>query len=181
MSTFPTHDLNTDNAAAKEALEASKEKFGFVANLFTTMAEAPQSIHAYLDLVKHIEASSLTPAQAQLVQLAISGENGCDFCTTAHIAVGKMVGAEHAELLKVKNKEPLSDPKDDALVTFARQIVEKRGWLDDADLKAFFDAGFAHQQVFEIILCAAAKTITNYSNHFTKPEPNPELVAGAAA
>jgi alkylhydroperoxidase family enzyme len=59
--------------------------------------------------------------------------------------------------------------------------VQKRGWLDDDDLGAFFDAGFRHQQVLEVILCVTIKTLSNYTNHLTKPVPNPELVQGAAA
>jgi len=45
----------------------------------------------------------------------------------------------------------------------------------DAILQQLFDAGFAQQQVFELIVVVAIKTISNYSNHLTLPEPNKEL------
>ena len=181
MTAFPAHDLNTSNAEAAKLLGSVKEQYGFVPNLFTYMAEAPTVLQAYLDINTLIAKSSLTAPQAQIVLLAISIENGCDFCKTAHTAVGKMSKANPQTLDALLNQTEIEDPKDRALAELAVNIVRKRGWLDDADLQAFFDAGFAHQQVLEVILCVTIKTLSNYTNHLTQPVANPELVQAAAA
>lgn len=55
--------------------------------------------------------------------------------------------------------------------------VRERGWVTKATLEDFFAAGFTKQQVFEVILVVTIKTLSNYTNHLTKPEPNPELLA----
>ena len=181
MSTFPSHGLDTSKADSATLLNTVNDKYGFVPSLFNYMAEAPAALEAYLNLSGLIAKSSLTPQQAQVVQMAISAENGCDFCTTAHMAMGKMNKANQQSLDAAKNQEDVDDLEDRALVNLARAVVQKRGWLDDDDLGAFFDAGFGHQQVLEVILCVTIKTLSNYTNHLTKPVPNPELVQGAAA
>jgi len=181
MTAFPKHDLDTSNVEAAKLLGSVKEKYGFVPDLFTYMAEAPTSLEAYMNLAGLIGKSSLTPQQAQIIQLAISVENSCDFCETAHTAMGKINKASLQTIEAIKTKTEIEDPKDRALVNLALNVNRKRGWLDDDDLNAFFDAGFAHQQVLEVILCITIKTLSNYTNHLTKPVANPELVQAAAA
>ena len=181
MVDFPKHGIDSDKKEAAEILQSVKNAYGFVPDLFSYMAEAPVTIKAYLDLLNAVDQSSLTAQQAQIIQLAISKENGCGFCETAHTAMAKMKNANRQSIEAVINGEEIADPKDRALVDLALNVVRNRGWVEDADLQAFFAAGFSHQQVLEVILCVTIKTLSNFSNHLTKPVANPELVQGAAA
>ncbi len=181
MTAFPKHGLDTSNKQAAGLLADVQKKYGFIPDLFTYMAEAPTTLEAYIDLAGLIGKSSLSAPHAQIIQLAISIENNCDFCQTAHTAMGKMNNANAQTIEALINGGEIDDPQDRALVDLALNIVRKRGWLDEADLQAFFDAGFAQQQVLEVILCITIKTLSNYINHLTKPVANPELIQGAAA
>lgn len=181
MTIFPKHNIDSQNNEAAVVLAEVQKKYGFVPDLFTYMAEAPASLKAYLQLADLIAESSLSAAQAQVLQLAISVENECDFCQTAHTAIGKMNNVNPQTLDAIINKSEIENDQDRALVNLASKINQKRGWVDDTDLEEFFAAGFAHQQVLEIILCLSIKTLSNYTNHLTKPVANPELVQGAAA
>jgi alkylhydroperoxidase family enzyme len=106
----------------------------------------------------------------------VSLENNCYFCATAHRAIGKKSGINPQTVESLLNNQPIKDAKDDALVTLTRAIVRERGWLADEQIDAFIDSGFTKQQVFEVILVVTIKTLSNYSNHLTKPEVNPELL-----
>lgn len=180
MTTFPKHDLETSNVQATEALAAVQKKYGFIPNLFSYMAEAPTTVDAYMALADLIAKTSLTAAQAQIVQLAVSVENKCEFCQVAHVATGKASGANRQTIDAILDGSEIADAKDRALVDLTLQISRKRGWLDVADLETFIAAGFTQQQVLEVILCISIKTLSNYINHLTKPVVNPELVAAAA-
>lgn len=180
MIEFPKHSLDSSNEEAASTLAIVQKKYGFIPDLFHFMAEAPTTLEAYLGLADLIAKTSLTPAQTQIVQLAISIENKCDFCQVAHIAMSKSYDAAPQTLDALRNNGEIENVKDRALVNLALVITRKRGWLDDADLQEFFDVGFAQQQVLEVILCISIKTLSNYINHLTKPVANPELVRAAA-
>jgi uncharacterized peroxidase-related enzyme len=151
--------------------------YGFIPNLFAYMAEAPSTINAYLHLNELIAKSSLTPASAQLSLWVVSIENQCDFCRVAHQAFAKKLGVKAQTYSAVLNQKAIECTADAALVNFTRAVVQKRGLVADADLLAFLNAGFTKQQVMEVILIVAIKTLSNYINHLTQPEVNPELRA----
>ncbi len=181
MTIFPKHNLDTSNPEAASLLQSVQGKYGFVPDLFTYMAEAPATLEAYMVLAGLIDKTSLSGAQAQIIQLAISIENGCDFCETAHVAMAKLNKANPQTISALINQTLIEDSDDRALVDLALTIVRKRGWLEESDLGKFLETSFSHQQVLEVILCVTIKTLSNYTNHLTKPVANPELVQGAAA
>ena len=59
---------------------------------------------------------------------------------------------------------PVSDVKQEALRVFTRQMIRERGKVSERMLVAFIDAGWTSQQVLEIILAVAIKTMSNYTN-----------------
>ena len=177
MSLFTQHTMETAPAKSKELLEGIQKGYGFVPNLFWYMAEAPATIDAYLHLNKLISESSLTPAQQQLSLLAVSTANNCDFCSVAHAALGKMNDANQQTIDAIRINKEIEDASDRALVDLARSFVNNKGWVPEAEIEDFLHAGFSKQQVFEVILTVSIKTLSNYVNHLTQPEANPELLA----
>lgn len=177
MTVFTPYTLKSASPDAQAILQGIKTAYGFVPNLFSYMAEAPVTLEAYLALNKLIAKSSLTPAQAQTALLAVSLENKCDFCSTAHRAMGKKAGTNTGTVESLIHGTQIADAQDRALVELTQTIVRERGWVPDVQLESFFAAGFTKQHVFEVILIVTIKTLSNYSNHLTKPDVNPELLA----
>ncbi len=70
-------------------------------------------------------------------------------------------------LAALRSGEPLPDAKLQALATFTEQVVERRGWAQDA-LEPFFAAGYTRQHVLEVILGVTQKTLSNYTNHLAE-------------
>lgn len=91
--------------------------------------------------------------------------------------MGKKAGVKAQTIEAILASTAVEDANDQALVNLAQTIVRERGWVPETTLEAFFAAGFTKQQVFEVILVVTIKTLSNYTNHLTKPEPNPELLA----
>tara|TARA_R100001129_G_scaffold3196_2_gene3216 strand:- start:10564 stop:10785 length:222 start_codon:yes stop_codon:yes gene_type:complete len=58
----------------------------------------------------------------------------------------------------------MADLKLQALRIFTEAVLEKRGHVDETDLRPFFEAGYGNRQVLEIILGIAQKTMSNYTN-----------------
>lgn len=177
MTTFTFHTLENTTGPTRETLEGIRKGYGFIPNLFAYMAEAPTAVEAYLALNDLVSRGSLSPAQQQVALLAASVENGCEFCTVAHRAIGKMKGANVQTLNALANHTEIPDMQDRALAAFTRAIVKTRGRPGAPAVQAFLDAGFSKAQILEVILIVSIKTLSNYINHLTNPEPNKELLA----
>jgi uncharacterized peroxidase-related enzyme len=177
MSEFTFHTQENTEGKTKALLEGVQAGYGFTPNLFAYMAEAPTTIEAYLAMNELISKGSFTPAQQQVALLAASKENGCDFCIIAHRAIGKMNKANQQTLDAIHNDAEIENPGDRALATYVRKVVKQRGFVSDEEINEFIAAGFTRQNVLEVVLIVSIKTLSNYINHLTNPEPNKELLA----
>lgn len=179
MGFFEKHTDRTAPAGAAEVLAKVKERYGFIPNLAAYLAESPLVLNAVLDLSGAFDKTSLTPQERQVVLLTVSALNGCWYCKTVHSALGKGAGVDADTLKAIVALKPISDRRLSALRDFTRAVVEEKGWVKDAQIASFTDAGFGKAQVFEVVLGVALKTLTNYSNHMAGAQPNPEFVAMA--
>ncbi len=177
MIDYTFYTIETASKEAKPILEQIQQGYGYIPNLFAYMAEAPTTLEAYLALNKMIENTSLTPGQQQVALLAVSVENECDFCTIAHRAIGKMKQANQQTLDALNTKDKINNDIDAALTKFTQSVVKNRGRLSESTINEFLSAGFTKQQIFEVILIVSIKTLSNYINHLTNPEPNEELLS----
>jgi len=161
---------------AQAVLEKVKANYGFVPNLFTEMAtHSPAVAEAYFESNRLMEASSLSPQETQAVILAVSGYNECHYCTAAHRMVGKMTGVSDADIDAIlAGKEP-KDERLQALVVTARIVLERRGWLDETDLRRMEASGVNRGQLYEIVALIGIKTISNYINHIARTEVDPQF------
>ena len=44
-------------------------------------------------------------------------------------------------------------------------MLDKQGWLDEADIEPFLAAGYERRQVMEVVLAISWKTLSNFVNH----------------
>lgn len=159
--------LTIDNAPeqARPLLEKAKQKYGFVPNLLGVMAHAPATLEAYMTLSGLFDKTSLSPTERQVVLLAISAENECTYCVSAHTAIAQMQNVDADVVEAIRNGKPIKDNKLEALRRFAVEVVTTRGWPSDEAKAAFHDAGYSEAQVLEVILGVGMKTLSNYTNH----------------
>lgn len=166
---FTLHDKNTAPDATKPLLEGVEKAYGFIPNLMGIFAASSVAMKLYLDGMGLLEKqAALDPQEQQLVMLAISAENGCDYCVAAHTTVGGMAGVPADQIQAVRENKPLADVKRNALVQFARQTIVHRGWTPAAVIEAFFAAGYTQQHLLDVIAIAGLKTLSNYTNHLAK-------------
>jgi len=142
MTKFTVYTIETAPDRSRPLLEGIKKAFGFVPNLYAVFAESSAALQGALAIAEAFSATTLSPAEQQLVALAVSEANDCQFCVAAHSTIAKRVAkADPALVAATRAREPLTEPKLDALVTFTRKLVEQRGFVADADVAAFLEAG----------------------------------------
>ena len=131
---FKRYTTDTAPEGSCELMKGIQGSYGFMPELFAYMAESPEVLEAYVTVNRLMSKTSLTPAQQQLVLLAISRKNECDFCQVAHEAMSMKNGLDKNTLSALKAGTAIADGKDAALVRLSQTIVEKRGWLENDDL-----------------------------------------------
>jgi uncharacterized peroxidase-related enzyme len=180
MTPFTVHTVESAPAASRPLLEGLGRSIGFVPNLFAVFAESPAALRGGLAIFEAFSSSSLSPAEQQLVMLAASEANDCEYCVAAHSTLAKRYAKVDAALVDAtRRRERLADAKLDALVTFTRRVVEQRGWLAEAEVAAFLDAGYTKAQVIEVLLGVGMKTFNNYVDHIAHTPLNDQFKAEA--
>ena len=79
--------------------------------------------------------------------------------------MAEMQNVPHAVIDAIRNDCRIPDKKLEALNIFASEVADKRGWVSEAELDAFLDAGYTKTQILEVILAVTYKTLSNYVNH----------------
>lgn len=165
MTDFPSHDLNTAPEASKPLLEKSQAAFGRLPGLHKVMAESPQLLEGYQVLHKLFTETGFDADELTVVWQTINVEHACHYCVPAHTGIAKMMKVDDAISDALRDETPLPAPKLEALRTFTLAMVRDRGNVSEAQMQAFFDAGYDHRAVLNVILALAQKVMSNYTNH----------------
>lgn len=165
---FPIHTAHDAPTAARPTLAQTEAQLGFVPNLLGTMATAPSLLTAYTTVARLFDSSSLSATERQIVLLAASRENDCEYCMAAHTVLATMQSVSQAVIGAVRDGREIDETRLEALRQFAAAVVSSRGWPEADVVTAFFAAGYGQQQALEVILGVGLKTLSNYTNHLAQ-------------
>ena len=165
------HQINPQSATgkAKELLDAVQGKLGLVPNMTRAMANSPAVLDGYLSLSGSLSNGALSAKSREQIALAVAQANACDYCLAAHSAIGKMIGLSVDQILDSRRGSSV-DPKTDAIIQFARQVVDQRGLVSDASIEHARAAGLDDGAIAEIVANVALNIFTNYFNHVAETE-----------
>jgi uncharacterized peroxidase-related enzyme len=165
---FAPLTIATAPEASRPALEKIQKSLGFIPNLMATFANNPTVLEGYLALGAVFEKGSFTPRERQIILLAASVENHCSYCAGVHSQIAKTLFHTPNEVITaVHNDTPIPDARLNALVALVRELVRERGYAKPKTIQSFLAAGYEKEQVMEILLGIALKTISNYLDHIS--------------
>jgi alkylhydroperoxidase family enzyme len=99
----------------------------------------------------------------------------------AHSTIAKGFLNVAADTISAVRKNTLvADKKLDSLVNLTREIVRERGHVKPATVTAFLAAGYRKEQVMELLLGVALKTVSNYLDHISPAELDAAFLAEGA-
>lgn len=169
MNAFPVHTMESAPAQSKSSLEALQGIFGMIPNLVGAMSTSPVLIDSLLGLFQKVHAGSFSEDQIQVLLLTNAVTNASPWPVAFHTALALEASVDPADVKAIRERGMPSNPKNAALSTLARTLIEKRGQLDDADVSRFLQAGFDKARLLEVVGVVAASTITNYTGSITQP------------
>ena len=171
--------LDSADATQKEVLAGALKAVGFIPNMYANMVNVPGVLSTYLHgYAAFRQNSGLTPAEQEVVFLAISQQNGCNYCTAAHsMLADKMSGVPAPVLTAIRAGQPIPDARLQALYSFTQELVRTAGKPGQAVADAFLAAGYTEATALQVILAAAVKTLSNYTNHLFQTEVDDKFAA----
>lgn len=165
--TLPLRNIDDPQPAVRAALERAKKATGFIPNMYAGMANSPGMLETYLDGYGRFRTDSgFTPVEQEVVLLAISQGNACEYCVAAHSFVAEKFSKVPAAVIEaIRDGRPVADARLEALRRMTAVLLYTRGLPTIADVQAFLAAGYEERHLLEIILAIAVKTLSNYANH----------------
>lgn len=177
MSRLNVPDPEKAPEASKAMLKEVHKKMGMTPNLFRVLANAPAALEGYLGLLGAMAGTSIDAGLREKVALAVAEENGCEYCLSAHTAIGGMLKVP-AEQLSAAREAESANTKERAALRFAQALVRKRGLLTDGDVSELKDAGWTDGQAVELVAVTALNIFANYVGHVAEmPVDFPKVAA----
>jgi uncharacterized peroxidase-related enzyme len=173
--------VNPDTAdeAQRSLLATAQKQVGFIPNMYANMVNVPAVLGTYLHGYGQFRSDSgFSPAEQEVVFLAISKVNGCSYCTAAHSMIADKVSKVAAPVLAaIRSGKSIPDEKLGTLFQFATEMTESRGRPSQESANAFLAAGYTEKHIMNIVLAIAVKTLSNYSNHLFNTEVDERFAA----
>lgn len=163
MSRIAPVVLEEADAATASKLNQVKARFGRVPNAMATFANSPVALDGFLELSKSVNHGRLNARQRELLALAIAQENECQYCLSSHTAFATRVGLSSDAIHSARAAQS-DNTFDQALVSFAMNVIQHRGLVPDEDLKSARDSGIDDGLMLEVVAVIALGTLTNYAN-----------------
>jgi uncharacterized peroxidase-related enzyme len=156
-----TEDIPTETQAVLDGIGA---QFGFVPNMFQTLAANPTVLEVVTSLQTTL-SRALDAKTRHTIALAVSEANGCEYCLAIHSYVSSKLGGMSQQDIDLARSASSTDPRRAAVAHFAKQVIDTRGKVSDADLANVRTAGYTDAQILAIVTLTVQFLLTNYLNN----------------
>ena len=178
-SRYPVPAIDSLPEDMRARILAVQEKSGFVPNVFLALAHRPaefRAFFAYHDALMDKEGG-LTKAEREMIVVATSGANQCQYCVVAHGAILRIRAKNPhvADQVAVNYRKADILPKQKAMLDFAMKVSRQAEEIGDADFAAMRAAGFDDEEIWDVGAIAAFFALSNRMANLTDMRPNDEF------
>lgn len=179
--------LDLPPAPLTPAMEAyfakCREKIGFVPNVLLAYAHDMPKLEAFVAVYNDLmlAPSGLSKLEREMIAVAVSAENRCYYCLTAHgAAVRQLSGRpELGEQIAMNYRAAALSPRERAMLDFVVKMTVASAGIGEEDRKALRSAGFTDRDIWDIAAVAGFFNMSNRMASATDMRPNPEYHAQA--
>ena len=179
ISRFPPPDLADLPQDIRERIAAVQEKSGFVPNVFLALARRPdefRAFFAYHDALME-KPGALSKAEREMIVVATSGVNQCQYCVVAHGAILRIRAKNPliADQVAINHRKADLEPRQKAMLDFAVKVAERSHAIDDKDYEELKSHGFSDDDAWDIAAIAAMFAMSNRLANAFSIRPNDEF------
>ncbi len=178
-SRFPIPDLVDLPDDIRASILAVQDKAGFIPNVFLAMAHRPaefRAFFAYHDALMEREGG-LSKAEREMIVVATSGDNHCQYCVVAHGAILRIrtKNALVADQVSINHRKADITDRQKAMLDFALKVSNRSSEIDDADFAALHEHGFSDDDIWDIAAITGLFGLSNRLANFASIRPNDEF------
>lgn len=179
ISRYPVPDLNDLPDDICDRILAVQEKAGFIPNVFLALAHRPaefRAFFAYHDALMEKDGG-LSPAEREMIVVATSGANNCQYCVVAHGAILRIRARNPliADQVAINHRKADLSPREMAMLDFALKVSLNAQDIDESDYQALHPHGFDDEDIWDIAAIAAFFGLSNRMVNFMSMRPNDEF------
>jgi uncharacterized peroxidase-related enzyme len=179
ISRFPVPELKSLPEDVRTRILAVQEKSGFVPNVFLALAHRPdefRAFFAYHDALMEKEGG-LTKAEREMIVVATSGANQCQYCVVAHGAILRIRARNPyvADQVAVNYRKADITPRQKAMLDFAMKVALQAEQVGDTDYAILREHGWSEADAWDIGAIAAFFAMSNRLANMASIRPNDEF------
>lgn len=179
ISRFPIPNLEDMPEDIRARIVAVQEKSGFIPNVFLTLAHRPdefRAFFAYHDALME-KPGNLTKAEREMIVVATSAANQCQYCVIAHGAILRIRAKNPliADQVATNYRKADISPRQKAMLDFAMKVSATAQLVAESDFETLEAHGFNHDDIWDIAGIAAFFGMSNRIANVSNMRPNPEF------
>ncbi len=166
-------------ADIREVFQKSETKIGFVPNVFRAYAKRPEHFRAFMayhDILMK-GPGDLTRAEREAIVVAVSAENCCQYCVTAHGAALRILAKDPIVAEQIATNWRTADLPDRlrAILSFASRVNEPGFAATDSEIAELRRHGFDDNTIWDVAAIASFFGFSNRMAGLMDMRPNVEF------
>ena len=179
ISRYPVPALEDLPADLQERIVEVQAKTGFIPNVFLGLAHRPdefRAFFAYYDALM-LRDSGLSKAEREMIVVATSAANGCQYCVVSHGALLRIYAKNPilADQLAVNYRHADITARQRAMLDFAVKMARRSEEIEEEDVQTLRGEGFSDEDVWDIGAITALFAMSNRLAHLTNMRPNEQF------
>jgi uncharacterized peroxidase-related enzyme len=164
-----------------DIFKTAEEKVGFVPNVLKAFAFDMTKLEAFLayrnDLM--LGDSGLSKLEREMIATAVSSQNRCFYCITAHGASVRNLSGDPVlgEMIVQNYRAARLSKRQRAMLDFAVKLTTEPWSIEEPDRERLRGAGFSDRDIWDIAAVASFYNMTNRLASATDMRPNSQYHA----
>ena len=179
ISRFPVPRLEDMPDDIRSRILAVHEKSGFIPNVFLVLAHRPDEFRAFMAYHDALmdKAGSLSKAEREMIIVATSNANQCQYCVIAHGAILRVRAKNSfiADQIAANYRKAEITDRQKAMLDFAMKVSQRAYEIDDIDFETLKKHNFTEEDAWDIAAISAFFGMSNRIANFTNMKANEEF------
>jgi uncharacterized peroxidase-related enzyme len=180
ISRFPVPAFEDLEKDIQQRITEVQEKAGFVPNVFLTLARRPaefRAFFAYHDTLMEKETPGLDMAEREMIVVATSARNQCQYCVIAHGAILRIRARNPyiADQLATNYRKADISDRQKAMLDYALKVSREAETVNELDYQRLNEFGFDDEDIWDIGTISAFFGLSNRIVNMSSMRTNDEF------